>query len=305
MELTRIKTSCAFVTKNASHVKINYEKIDNLLEQFDFTKVTHWLDTNPFDILNNDMDYIIDFLYYLHAIGDFCFWGDPKWSILVDGKKMDGSYAMIYLLLKHLESIKKDNLSYDEFLNIFSGSGELPFIKERYSFLIQAKQFLSGERFSSKIKNMTSDIELFDFIVSHLDFYLDEAMYKSSKVYFYKRAQLLTSDILHIKSSNGCEVDYSHLVGCADYKIPQALRNLGILEFSDDLAKRVDSGIPLISGSEEEVEIRSSTIMAIDYIAESLKNEVARMDINDCIWLMGQDKSINNKPYHKTLTTNY
>ena len=58
----------------------------------------------------------------------------------------------------------------------------------------------------------------------------------------YKLAQLLTSDILHIRElKENIKVDYSHLVGCADYKIPQVMRGLGILEYNRKLADIIDN----------------------------------------------------------------
>ena len=55
----------------------------------------------------------------------------------------------------------------------------------------------------------------------------------------------------------------------------------------------------------EEVEIRANTLKVIDYIYETLDRKYSRMDINDFIWLLGQDKSKMIKPYHRTLTKHY
>lgn len=101
------------------------------------------------------------------------------------------------------------------------------------------------------------------------------------------------------------DVDYSHLIGCADYKIPQVMRCYGMLGFSDSLADRVDSKVEIEEGSKEEVEIRANTLKVIDYIYETLDRKYSRMDINDFIWLLGQDKSKMTKPYHRTLTKHY
>ena len=54
-----------------------------------------------------------------------------------------------------------------------------------------------------------------------------------------------------------------------------------------------------------EVEIRANDIVVIDYIYEKLNGEVCRMDINDYIWLLGQDKRVVNKNYHRTKTIHY
>jgi len=62
------------------------------------------------------------------------------------------------------------------------------------------------------IKNINTDIELFDIIIDNFDSFRDDRLYKGKRVYFYKLAQLLTSDILHLRElKENAKVDYSHL----------------------------------------------------------------------------------------------
>ena len=78
-----------------------------------------------------------------------------------------------------------------------------------------------------------------------------------------------------------------------------------MLEFSEYLSHKVDNMIPLDENSNEEIEIRANTLEVINYIYEKLNKKYPRMDINDFIWLLGQDKSKMTKPYHRTLTKHY
>ena len=124
-------------------------------------------------------------------------------------------------------------------------------------------------------------------------------------IYFYKLAQLLTSDILHIREYlENVKVDYSNLIGCADYKIPQTLRELGIIEYDYELPNIVDARQELEISSKYEVEIRASRIVVIDYIKSKLKN-VNSIDIND--YLFTYSKKVKNivRPYHLCRNTNY
>merc|ERR1712139_122238 len=50
----------------------------------------------------------------------------------------------------------------------------------------------------------------------------------------------------------------------ADYRVPQILRAEGVLSYADDLARRIDAQEEIRAGSEEEVEIRSATVVACD-----------------------------------------
>ena len=83
------------------------------------------------------------------------------------------------------------------------------------------------------------------------------------------------------------------------------MRCMGILEFNNELANLVDNKIELREGSKMEVEIRANDLIVLDYMAKNLNEKVSRMDLNDYIWLLGQDKSKMNKPYHRTLTKHY
>ena len=181
-------------------------------------------------------------------------------------------------------------------------------LEDRYQNLVEMNRFLKSKNksFYELIKELNIDSELFEFIVNNLDYFKDISNYREKEILFYKRAQLLTSDILHVREKKeNIEVDYSHLIGCADYKIPQVMRCYGMLEFSDSLKDKVDSKIELKEGSEEEIEIRANTLKVINYIYERLDKKYSRMDINDFIWLLGQNKSQMTKPYHRTLTKHY
>ena len=52
----------------------------------------------------------------------------------------------------------------------------------------------------------------------------------------------------------------------ADYRVPQILRELDILKYSEGLSKLVDSETELPYSSEYEVEIRALTIVAVEEI---------------------------------------
>lgn len=304
----RLNYSYKFVFDNSENVRINYSKIDEMIDQIRNSSVNYWLDSNPYGLMDMDVESIVNFLFIYHAIGDYCFWGDPKWEIQTDLGTMDGSYAIMYLILNRFKSNNNFEMSPDEFKELLKGNVTIPLFEDRYSNLDEMNNLLkrSGKSFYELIKDLNVDSQLFEFIVSNLDYFKDVSTYDGEEVLFYKREQLLTSDILHVREKKEqIDVDYSHLIGCADYKIPQVMRCYGMLRFSDSLADRVDSKVEIEEGSKEEVEIRANTLKVIDYIYETLDRKYSRMDINDFIWLLGQDKSKMTKPYHRTLTKHY
>lgn len=306
--IEELSMSYRYVCDNSKSVKINYSKVDSMIAKINSSEPDYWLDSNPYGILNMDVKDIINFLFIYHAIGDYCFWGEPKWEIQTDIGTMDGSYAIMYLILNKYKERSNFEMSYEEFEVLLRGNVAIPLLEDRYRNLVKMNEFLcnSGKTFYELIKELNTDEELFEFIVCNLDYYEDVSNYNGKKIYFYKRAQLLTSDILHVREKEEkIEVDYSHLVGCADYKIPQVMRCYGMLELCDSLSQKVDSKVELEEGSSEEIEIRANTLKVIDYIYEKLDKKYFRMDINDFIWLLGQNKSQMTKLYHRTLTKHY
>ena len=302
--LKEIYETCKYVSDNSKYVKINYDVVDEFISGF--KKTSFWLSSNPFNILDLDYKDIINVLSVYHTIGDYCLWGDPKWEIDTPDGKLDGSFAVLYLVINRYKDGKDFNMSFDEYKEWLKGKGELLLLKERYDELSIMNELLKDGNFYELIMDMKKDEDLFNYIIQKLPYYEDERNYNGKRVYFYKRAQLLVSDILHVREKvEKIDVDYSHLVGCADYKIPQVMNSLGMLQYDESLEKRIANFEEISLGEDAEIEIRANTLMVIYYIYKSMNEMVPRMDINDYIWLLGQDKSKMTKAYHRCKTVNY
>ena len=89
-------------------------------------------------------------------------------------------------------------------------------------------------------------------------------------------------------------VDYSNLIGCADYKIPQTLRALEIIEYNKELANLIDSRKEIDISSKYEVEIRANKL-----------GNVNSIDINDFLFVYSKKVKDIVKPYHLCRNTNY
>ena len=94
----------------------------------------------------------------------------------------------------------------------------------------------------------------------------------------------------------------------ADYKLPQVLRHVGILQYEQALEHKVDQAIFLEAGSPEEIEIRANTIWAVELIRQELTQmgkELRAFEIDWILWNLGQQKKKKKKPYHRTKTIFY
>ena len=304
--LNKIKESIYYVKDNAEYVEINYKALDEIIKNINLENNSHWLISNPFGILNMDIKDIMYYLLVLHTICDYCFWGDNKWSIETSDGVLDGTYAIMYLILKRMQSKKSFNMTKKEFKEFLKGNNEIPLLDDRYKNLCIMNEYLKGRNFYDLIKDKKKDSELLVYLTQNLPYLKDVSIYQGESIYFYKRAQLMVSDILHIREYiEKVDVDYANLMGCADYKIPQVLNNLGVLIYSKDLDNKIMARHELKENSEEEIEIRACDLVVIDYIYQKLNGKISRMDINDYLWLLGQDKKKITKPYHRTLTSHY
>jgi len=70
----------------------------------------------------------------------------------------------------------------------------------------------------------------------------------------------------------------------------------------------IDENRRIPANSREELEIRSATIIAGELMRDKISAnipEITSQGVDRFIWLVGQTKTANEKPYHKTLTTMY
>lgn len=308
--LDKIKSTCQYVMDNSNYVKINYDMLDEFINNIDCSNLKNWLLYNPYGLLELNVEIIINFLIIFESI-DYSFWGQPKWMINTEDGVKDGSDGLLYVMLKYVKKTRNTdfgNISLNEFKEMLKGNIDIPLLEERYKTVVNISKIINERmkgNFYEFIKNVTSDIQLFDIIISNFDSFRDEREYDDKIVYFYKLAQLLTSDILHIREKlEKVKVDYSNLIGCADYKIPQVLRALGIVEYNDELSNIIDSKQHIEISSKYEVEIRASQIVVINYINYRL-TDTNRMDINDFFFVYSKKVKDIAKPYHLCRNTNY
>jgi hypothetical protein len=114
-------------------------------------------------------------------------------------------------------------------------------------------------------------------------------------VYFYKRAQILVSD-LHL-ALGGCGAgsfdDIEALTMFADNLVPHVLRLEGVLEYAPALARCIERGEPLVPGCAEEVEIRAGAVQAVEALCRALRDgrgcNACPALLDAYLWNLGQD----------------
>jgi hypothetical protein len=215
-------------------------------------------------------------------------------------------------MLRHADTLAR--LSRDELAAVFAGRGTLQLMEQRLAALREL-----GERLRSAYEGKAhrlvesacgSAVGLAEMLADTFSSFRDVATYKGRKVYFYKRAQIFATDLHAAFGGRGWGRfdDLDQLTAFADYKLPQVLRQVGILSYAEELARKVDQEILLEAGSVEEVEIRANTIWAVEMIRRELNRRgspVRAFEIDWMLWNMGQEGAYRERPYHRTATIFY
>ena len=81
--LDKVLETCKFVVDNAKHVNINYDKVNELIDELLKFNNVHYLTKVSYPIYDMDTRDIVNFLLIYDSI-DFSFWGEPKWTINVN-----------------------------------------------------------------------------------------------------------------------------------------------------------------------------------------------------------------------------
>lgn len=268
-------------------------------------------------------DKTVSYLLILDSL-NFCFWpsaGKVKWQIEYESRKLSGYYGLAAALKQAMESGAPINnaeylaeLTLRELNQILGGQGELPLMEHRLQILNELGRTLLEEYEGKALKLVEtaggSAISLVRLLVEKLASFRDVAEYQGHKVFFYKRAQIFAADLYGAFDGKDCGgfTDIDKLTAFADYKLPQVLRHLGIFDYAEDLAQKVDQLIYLEAGSPEEVEIRANTIWAVELIRQELERMgkgLRAFEVDWILWNLGQHTEFRVKPYHRTLTIFY
>ena len=133
--------------------------------------------------------------------------------------------------------------------------------------------------------------------------FADVSSYDGVNVPFLKRAQLAAADL----SRAGVAIDLGgldRLTMFADNLLPHVLRLDGILRFEPALVDRIERGKLIEHGSPEEVEIRACALHAVELIAAQRPGSRAA-DLDQLLWLRGQEPRYKASPRHRSRCTAY
>lgn len=319
MNTSRVRVLSEVLLKSPRYVKVNADRatrVAEILRDFDIT-IPKW-EITPFYPQLDDFEEMCLFYLIFNSI-NYCYFDQ-------DGKKFqDGTLSGSSLACLRLTE-KWDEIKDPQFLRnvdenyllseLFAAESPISLIKERTAALREVGDFLSKST---------------DFTFEKLFRRYRRNAYLTSQALptllptwrdpFFKRSQLFVGMVYgRFQDWENLPIEEEslhNLTVFADYKVPQTLIAMGIIEPHARILTRLHSNRFLGSGSRKELELRAATIAGADLITDKLRSLVDD-DINSLhtdYLLWGASRKVETMPpdlfvrawpnHHLTLTTDY
>ncbi|KAL6740585.1 hypothetical protein Aduo_013929 [Ancylostoma duodenale] len=294
---------------------------------------------------------VIDWVFFADTV-NFSFWPDKgsKYDVTYGGTKYTGYFAACAAINKALDSGLNitsakwmASASKEDVDNVFKSDGgySIPLLDERVKAINDSGRVLlekwNGSFYNCVLAAEGSAERLLNIIVENFESFRDFAEFCGKKgtfrrfcssgvvflalllflaVSFLKRAQILVADVYGALKDNdpACAFpDIGILTMFADYRVPQALAFLGVLEYSEELLDALKPNHRLENGSPEEVELRGASIWACERIVQAIKKlradegnvmrPIYAMDVDIFAWVYRRKHAVEIEkkvPFHRT-----
>lgn len=147
-------------------------------------------------------------------------------------------------------------------------------------------------------------------LVTAMPLFRDVSRYGELDVPFYKRAQILVTDLAmgFAEEGPGSFQDLDQLTIFADNLVPHVLRVDGLLDYDSDLLARIERGELIPADSPQEVEIRALAIHTVERLVAALRSAgvpATARQLDYILWNRGQADIYKAAPRHRTRTVYY
>jgi len=317
----KVRSSCYYVNKLSQHVRINLNNLQKFVieKKHLFNQIPSWTSChfNPNDF---EFEHVIAFICVIDSL-NFCFW--PYEEIKTQSEE-DFEYSnlvsnLLRLLRKEPSFYTPENLSNLTpqlcLEKIFFSIKDFPLIEERTRSLNELGKLILS-KYERKFKNFiflnkNDCTEVVKSITEGVSTFRDETLYKGRQIFFYKRAQILAADLYYACKELSEPIILSNagqLTMFADYRIPQILNEYNILEYDEDLTRKIVNKEEIISCTQTEIEIRANTVVCVEMIKEEIgkiSNECLSLEVDYVLWNVGEELRKEIKPHHRTISIFY
>ncbi|KAH7472160.1 hypothetical protein KRP22_002402 [Phytophthora ramorum] len=314
-----VRESTARVVQHSTHVSLDSTAVERLAAKLgeklsrDEQGVVTWDsgDFHYFEDVEQDGPLTCQYVFVLDAL-NFCFWPteNMEYEHLARGLKTALVNDPHALDAENLATVTNETVA--SWFHPFTPP-QLDERRRKIREVGDVLQYFFDGRAMNLIKQANfSAVEAIRLVLANFPGFRDHAVYKGEQVHFYKRAQILVGDVwaAYGRRTSGIASfhDISKLTMFADYRVPQVLRPEGVMVYSADLAKLVDSKGEIPAGSEMELEIRAATIQAVEMIHNHMAHQGHHLQVIELDWLLwqiGEDNKEDLLPHHRTWSIYY
>ncbi len=315
----RVLETTAYVVEHASLVQIDQAAIERAADELTNKEIQpppwnyeyHYFDGTP---------RTVNYLFLLDAL-NFSFWGEPRWQVTYHGKELDGYWALAASLKQAIEKNPQvadadslARLSPGELEAILHGKGRIPMFPDRWRNARELGTVLRNlwEGEAARLVELAGHdaARLAEMVAENLSSFNDITAYQEHEVRFFKRAQIVVTDLWGaFRGQDWGEFENINvLTAFADYKLPQILRAWNILNYAPSLADKVDNKLPLEKDSADEIEIRAATLWAVEFLRQAFEargRALWSVQVDWILWDASQKEFAGAKPYHRVRTFYY
>ena len=315
----------ARVVREAALVQLDPDAIERLTARW---ANEPWPENTAFPEMHyfDGTERTLNWLLLLDAL-NFCFWGfpgAPRWRVEWRGAMLDGYNALAASLSRamqagrplydaeYLAALDEETLA--GILRPAEGAAPIPLFAERLANAREVGRVLLNRydgQFANALEAAGRDAaSLAPLLACDFSSFADVAVWNGHHIPFLKRAQICVADVATAFGAKGLGAitGLDQLTAFADYKLPQLLRYQGVMVYAPELATQVDAYQEIAADSAAEVEIRATTVWAVEFIRRALATHgVARSasEIDYRLWSESQAPTPDMRPYHRTRTIYY
>lgn len=251
---------------------------------------------------------------------NFCFWSDEPWEVEYRGKRWTRTFAMVAGVLRAIEA---DRAWLDpkrwvaateaDVERIFAGRGTIPLLAQRLTAFWETGAVLLEHyagRFDALVDAVGGDARRVAYrLGEEFASFRDIAEYDGAPVAFLKRAQICAADLHRtwLANGHGGLANMDALTVFADYRLPQLMRDEGLIVLDKEFAARIDRGEEIPAQSPEEIELRAATIWVGKLLANALAatgQATPMWELDYVLWVLARRPEVR-VPHHRTITQFY
>lgn len=299
-----VRKSAKFIADNAQYVSVDQAACQHVAEQI-YNQIqhqqysTHTWATHRLNQRCKLLDVAgqVDWVFTVDTL-NFSFWSDretsQRYTVEYDGERYTGYWSLCAAINRALDEgipittpsfWRSDGFDLDVCAYVFRSctDEQIPLLEQRLEVLKEAGTVLTETTFCEVLESCDhSASKLLDWVTNNLQSYNDRFVYHDETVSILKRAQILVGELWACFNGEGFGKfeDIDTITMFADYRVPQILYQLNCLRYSEQLEALLRAGTMMQSGSDAEIELRGTSIEAVEQIVRHIKTNHPETAIN-------------------------